>query len=63
MARLQILRLPETPDDPAPFALVIDQADDLIAEADQAEHDGFAALKAGLGARHLFVTPSTIDLA
>lgn len=62
MARIQVLQLPDSLDEIAPFVLILDQAQDLIAANEQLEHDPIAALKAACGARHVFVTAATVDI-
>lgn len=60
MARIQILELPDSLDDLRPFALVIDQAQDLLDE--NLGYDPIAAFKAACGARAVLVTTATIDV-
>lgn len=62
MARIRILELPDSLDELRPFALIIDQAQDLIKWADGLDHDPVAAFKAACGARAALVTEATVDV-
>lgn len=62
MARIQVLQLPDSIDEIAPFVLILDQAQDLIAANELLDHDPLAALKAATGARHVFITAATVDI-
>jgi hypothetical protein len=62
VARIKILQLPETLDEIRPFALVIDQAQDLIDAIGELDHEPLAAFKAACGARAILVTPAAIDV-
>ncbi|MEV8523147.1 hypothetical protein AB0451_03165 [Streptomyces sp. NPDC052000] len=62
MARIQVLQLPDSLDEIAPFLLIFDQAQDLIAANEALDYDPLAALKAATGARHVFITAATVDV-
>ncbi|WP_328967974.1 hypothetical protein [Streptomyces sp. NBC_00239] len=64
MARLQVLRLPATPADPAPFMLVLDEVNELELDFTSSEHaDVMRGLKDGVGARFVLATTATVDVA
>jgi hypothetical protein len=62
MARIQVLQLPDSLDEIAPFVLILDQAQDLIAANEALGYDPLAALKAATGARHVLITAATVDI-
>ncbi|MGW0468352.1 hypothetical protein ACWDX6_24255 [Streptomyces sp. NPDC003027] len=63
MARLQVMRLPATPDDPAPFMLVLDEVNTLDLDfTDPAYADALKHMKGESGARFLFATTATLDV-
>ncbi|MEV5944397.1 hypothetical protein [Streptomyces sp. NPDC051994] len=62
MARIQVLQLPASSTESAPFVLILDQADDLIAASEQLGYDPLDALKAATGARHVLITAATVDV-
>ncbi|MEV5944228.1 hypothetical protein [Streptomyces sp. NPDC051994] len=62
MARIQVLQLPDSIDEIAPFVLILDQAQDLIAANDRLGYDPLPALKAATGARAVFITEATVDV-
>jgi hypothetical protein len=63
MARLQVLPLPSTPDDPAPFMLVLDEVNTLDLDfTDDAHADVMAHMKEESGARFILATTATVDV-
>lgn len=58
MARLQLLPLPATPDDPTPFAVIIDQLDQQTAANLDTKH-----IRDWLGARAVLTFPFSLDVA
>ncbi|MGW6948970.1 hypothetical protein ACWGHD_18850 [Streptomyces xanthophaeus] len=64
MARLQVLHLPSTPDDPAPFMLVLDEVNTLDLDFTADVHaDAMNLMKEGSGARFILATTATVDVA
>ncbi|MBD0743583.1 hypothetical protein [Streptomyces sp. CBMA152] len=62
VARIQILQLPDSIDEIAPFVLIFDQAQDLNAAIERLDYDPLAALKAATGARAVFITEATVNV-
>lgn len=65
MARLQILELPEGPDDSRPpFVLVVDQCEPqrLVIGMDQQWRDPWQMVADQVGARGVIVTPETVEI-
>lgn len=62
MARIQVFQLPASSTENAPFVLILDQADDLIAANEALGYDPLDALKATTGARHVLITRATVDV-
>ncbi|MFI9123896.1 hypothetical protein ACIGW0_31645 [Streptomyces bikiniensis] len=64
MARLQVMPLPSTSDDPAPFMLVLDEVNTLDVDFTDAVYaDVLLHMKDGVGARYVLVTTATVDVA
>ncbi|MFF4403610.1 hypothetical protein [Streptomyces sp. NPDC001404] len=62
MARIQVLQLPDSIDEIAPFAIIIDQAADLVAATERTGQDPLPAFKAACGARAVLLTEATIEV-
>ncbi|WP_043468996.1 hypothetical protein [Kitasatospora sp. MBT66] len=62
MARIQVLPLPARPDDPAPFAFVIDETHTLRAEDVEALTRTLPKLKEAAGAHFVLVTDIHLDV-
>ncbi|MGW2514706.1 hypothetical protein ACWC0A_36080 [Streptomyces scopuliridis] len=64
MARLQVMHLPCTPDGSTPFMLVIDEVEPLDVDfTDPKYADFYQVLKDETGARCVFATLATLDVA
>jgi hypothetical protein len=61
VARIQVLALPSTHDDEAPFVLVIDQVDYEKAEWLFGDPDNLTRFKDMCGARAVLVTEGVLD--
>ncbi|WP_228973386.1 hypothetical protein [Streptomyces sp. DH12] len=63
MARLQVMHLPATPDDPAPFLFVLDEVEPLDFDfTDPANADLFEHMKEATGARYVLTTTATLEV-
>lgn len=60
MARVQVLPLPGTPDDPAPFVLIFDELADTV--TDDFWPGAAADMKTQTGARHVIVSFDRLDV-
>jgi hypothetical protein len=61
MARIQVLALPSTHDDEAPFVLVVDQVDPEGAEHLFGDPDSLTRFRDMCGARAILVTEGVLD--
>lgn len=55
MARITVLPLPESLDDPYPFALIVDQADGM-------DEDAVQRFAHACGARAVLITQASVDV-
>ncbi|MGW6855786.1 hypothetical protein [Streptomyces xanthophaeus] len=64
MARLQVLHLPSTPDEQAPFMLVLDEVNTLDLDFTSSAYAGvMERMKEESGARFILATTATVDVA
>lgn len=63
MARLQVMHLPSTSDDSAPFMFVIDEVETLDVDFTDPKYASlYQVLKDETGARCVFTTTATLDV-
>lgn len=63
MARLQVMHLPSTPDEPAPFMLVLDEVNTFDVDfTDDRYADVMQHMKNESGARFVLITTATVDV-